>query len=76
MRSQRRARRARCDCHRAYDALLEARETLDEVVEQAICEQSFSPLEGLFARVEAAEARFREAMIRVRLTEAMASQIG
>ena len=68
--------------HRAYDALLAARERLDGVVEQAFREQSFRPLEGLFARVEARAVRYRTAMIAVRaaeqdvrtVTEAMSAQ--
>ena len=75
---------ARYACHHAYDALLAARERLDGVVEQAVREQSFVPLEGLFARVKAREVRFRAAMIAVRaaedgvrkITEAMSARTG
>ena len=75
---------ARYACHHAYDALLVARERLDDVVEQAFREQSFVPLAGLFARVEAAEVRFRSAKAGVRaaedgvrkMTEAMSARIG
>ena len=83
-RAQHRVATARHACHRAYDALLAARERLDGVVEQAFREQSFVPLESLFARVEAREVRFRAAMIAVRaaeqdvrtVTEAMSARIG
>ena len=75
---------ARRTGQRAYEALLAARERLDGVVEQAVREQSFVPLEGLFARVEARAVRFRAAMIEVRAakqevrtaTEAMSARTG
>jgi len=81
-RAQHRVETARHACHRAYDALLAARERLDGVVEQAFREQSFVPLAGLFARVEARAVRYRTAMIAVRaaeqdvrtVTEAMSAQ--
>ena len=69
LQAQHRAEKARHACYRAYDALLEARETLDEVVERAFREKSFVPIDGLFARVEAAEDRFRRAMVGVRAAE-------
>ena len=83
-RAQHRVATARRAGHRAYDALLAARERLDGVVEQAFREQSFVPLAGLFARVEARAVRFRAAMIAVRaaeqdvrtVTEAMSARIG
>ena len=68
-RAQHRVETARRAGQRAYDALLAARETLGGVVEQAVREQSFVPLEGLFARVEARAVRFRAAMIAVRAAE-------
>jgi len=68
-RAQHRVETARHACHRAYDALLAARERLDGVVEQAVREQSFRPLAGLFARVEARAVRYRTAMIAVRAAE-------
>ena len=83
-RAQHRVATARRAGHRAYDALLAARERLDGVVEQAVREQSFVPLAGLFARVEARAVRFRTAMIEVRaaedgvrkIAEAMSARIG
>jgi hypothetical protein len=83
-RAQFRVETARRTGQRAYDALLAARERLDGVVEQAVREQSFVPLAGLFARVEARAVRFRAAMIAVRtaedgvrkIAEAMSARIG
>jgi len=68
-RAQFRVETARRAGQRAYDALLAARERLDGVVEQAVREQSFVPLAGLFARVEARAVRYRTAMIAVRAAE-------
>jgi len=83
-RAHHRVETARRAGQRAYEALLAARERLDGVVEQAVREQSFVPLEGLFARVEARAVRFRTAMIEVRaaedgvrkIAEAMSARIG
>jgi hypothetical protein len=83
-RAQHRVETARRAGQRAYEALLAARERLDGVVEQAVREQSFVPLAGLFARVEARAVRYRTAMIAVRaaedgvrkMTEAMSARIG
>jgi len=60
--AQYRADQARRTCGRAYDELLGTREELEGVVEDAFEEMSFAPLERLFARAEAAEARYRQAM--------------
>ena len=74
-RAHHRVETARRAGQRAYDALLAARERLDGVVEQAVREQSFVPLAGLFARVEARGVRYRTAMSAVKAGNRLSSPV-
>jgi hypothetical protein len=74
--AQRQAAKARRACCRAYDELLETREELESTVEDAFEEMSFAPLERLFARAEAAEVRYRLAVLAAIAAESTARETG
>ena len=61
--------RARCHYTQAHNALLNSREKLDQVVDQAFQQQSFRPLAALFYEEEAALALCEQAVARLAAAE-------
>jgi len=51
------------NCSRACDELPTIYEELEETVDDAFDQRSFAPISRLFARAEAAEARYRKAVL-------------
>jgi|1186.fasta_scaffold88352_1 hypothetical protein len=57
----RRVAETRRHCCRTYDELLAIYEELEDAVDDAFDRRSVAPIAHLFARAEAAEARYRQA---------------